>query len=166
MIEAEHPTEPNGEWNVFSQMIETMMYIGIGLLSGCLIGVAVIPLVHDRAVRLTVRRLEAALPQSIAEVEADKDLLRAEFAMSARRLEIIVEQHKNKITNQFVKLSRQRDVINRLKIDRDSLKVEAIGLRTQVEALKKRLGAPHKEAKDKVHVGALIRQWIPDRIHH
>ncbi|HEX9146849.1 MAG TPA: hypothetical protein VGA09_21455 [Candidatus Binatia bacterium] len=147
-------------------MIESIMYIGIGLLSGCLIGVAVMPLVHDRAVRLTVRRLEAALPQSIEEIEADKDLLRAEFAMSARRQEIIVEQHKNKITNQLVELSRQRDVINRLKIDRDGLKVEAIDLRMQVEALKKRLGAPDKEAKDKVHVGALIGQWIPHRIHH
>jgi uncharacterized membrane-anchored protein YhcB (DUF1043 family) len=154
------------ELNVFSQMIETIMYIGIGLLSGCLIGVAVMPLVHERAVRLTIRRLEAALPQSIEEIEADKDLLRAEFAMSARRQEIIVEQHKNKITNQLVELSRQRDVINRLKIDRDGLKVEAIELRIQVEALKKRLSAPNKETKDKVHVGALIRQWIPHRIHH
>ncbi len=158
--------EPNGELNVFTHMIESIMYIGIGLLSGCLIGVAVVPLVHDRAVRLTVKRLEAALPQSIEEIEADKDLLRAEFAMSARRQEIIVEQHKNKITSQLVELSRQRDVINRLKIDRDGLKVEAIDLRTQVEALKKRLRAPDKEAKDKVHVGALIRQWIPHRIHH
>jgi uncharacterized membrane-anchored protein YhcB (DUF1043 family) len=154
------------ELNVFSQMIETIMYIGIGLLSGCLIGVAVMPLVHERAVRLTIRRLEAALPQSIEEIEADKDLLRAEFAMSARRQEIIVQQHKNKITNQLVELSRQRDVINRLKIDRDGLKVEAIELRIQVEALKKRLSAPNKETKDKVHVGALIRQWIPHRIHH
>jgi uncharacterized membrane-anchored protein YhcB (DUF1043 family) len=152
--------------NVFSQMIETIMYIGIGLLSGCLIGVAVMPLVHERAVRLTIRRLEAALPQSIEEIEADKDLLRAEFAMSARRQEIIIEQHKNKITNQLVELSRQRDVINRLKIDRDGLKVEAIELRIQVEALKKRLSVPNKETKDKVHVGALIRQWIPHRIHH
>jgi hypothetical protein len=147
-------------------MIESIMCIGIGLLSGCLIGVAVMPLVHDRAVRLTVRRLEAALPQSIEEIEADKDLLRAEFAMSARRQEIIVEQHKNKITNQLVELSRQRDVINRLKIDRDGLKVEAIDLRVQVEALKKRLGTPDKEAKDKVYVGTLIRQWIPHKIHH
>jgi uncharacterized membrane-anchored protein YhcB (DUF1043 family) len=140
------------ELNVFTQMIETIMYIGIGLLAGCLIGVAVIPLVHDRAVRLTARRLEAALPRSIADIEADKDLLRAEFAMSARRLEIIVEQHKNKITSQLVDLSRKSDAINRLNIDRDGLKVEAIGLRMQVEALKKRLPAPDKEAKPPITV--------------
>ena len=99
------------------------MYIGIGLLVGCLIAVAVMPLVHDRAVRLTARRLEAALPQSMEEIEADKDLLRAEFAMSARRLEIIDEWQKNKITSQLVDLSKKSDVINRLNIDRDGLRI-------------------------------------------
>jgi hypothetical protein len=46
-----------------------------------------IPLVHARTVRLTTRRLEAVLPESMAEVQAEKDLLPAEFAMSTRRLE-------------------------------------------------------------------------------
>jgi len=68
-------------------MIETIMYVGIGLLFGCLLAVAIVPLVHNRAVRLTAKRLEG-LPQSIAEIQVDKDLLRAEFAMSARRFEI------------------------------------------------------------------------------
>jgi len=39
-------------------MIEIAMYVGIGLLTGCLLALCVVPLVHDRAVRLTVRRLE------------------------------------------------------------------------------------------------------------
>jgi hypothetical protein len=41
--------------------------------------------------RLTARRLEAVLPESMAEVQTEKDLLRADFAMSTRRLEITVE---------------------------------------------------------------------------
>jgi hypothetical protein len=61
------------------------MYVGIGLLFGCLLAIAIVPLVHNRAVRLTVSQLERRLPQSIAEIQVDKDLLRAEFAMSARR---------------------------------------------------------------------------------
>jgi hypothetical protein len=69
-------------------MIESSMYFGIGLLCGALIGLVLIPLVHARAVRLTRRRLEAVLPESMAEVQAEKDLLRAEFAMSTRRLEM------------------------------------------------------------------------------
>jgi hypothetical protein len=115
-------------------MIETIMYMGIGFLFAGLIGVAVMPLVHGRAVRLTVRRLEAALPQSMEEIRADKDLLRADFAMSTRRLEIIIEQLKNKTTSQLVELGTKGDAINRLKVERDALKAEIIALKTKVEA--------------------------------
>ena len=147
-------------------MIESIMYVGIGLLGGCLIGVAVVPLVHNRAVRLTVRRLEGALPQSFEEIQADKDLLRAEFAMSARRLEIIIEQLKNKVAGQLVQLSKKSDFINRLTLEREGLKVELVDLRAQVAALKKQLNAPRKGAAPHVHVGALLRQWMPHRLHH
>src|ERR1700687_4152856 len=114
-------------------MIETIMYFGIGFLFAGLIGVAVIPLVHGRAVRLTIRRLEAALPQSMAEIQADKDLLRAEFAMSTRRLEMSVEQLKTTSAGQLAELGRKGDAINRLKVERDALKVEIVALKTQVE---------------------------------
>jgi hypothetical protein len=115
-------------------MIETIMYLGIGFLFAGLIGVAFMPLVHGRAVRLTIRRLEAALPQSMEEIRADKDLLRAEFAMSMRRLEMSVEQLKTKSTSQLAELGRKGDAINRLKVERDALKVEIVTLKTQVEA--------------------------------
>ena len=36
-------------------MIESIMYMGIGFLFGCLVAVAIVPLVHNRAIRLTVR---------------------------------------------------------------------------------------------------------------
>ena len=147
-------------------MIESIMFIGIGLLGGCLIGLAVVPLVHNRAVRLTVSRLEGALPQSFEEIQADKDLLRAEFAMSARRLEIIIEQLNNKAAGQLVQLSKKSDFINRLKIEREGLKVELVDLRAQVAALKKQLNAPRKGAAPHVPVGALLRQWMPHRLHH
>jgi hypothetical protein len=111
--------------DVFTQMmIEAIMYVGIGLLLGCLIAVAVTPLVHNRAVRLTTRRLETALPQSMEEIQAGKDLLRAEFAIYARRLELINEWQKNKITSQLVELSKKSDVINWLKRDRDRLRMQ------------------------------------------
>ena len=112
------------------------MYFGIGLLFGALIGLVLIPLVHARTVRLTTRRLEAVLPESMAEVQAEKDLLRAEFAMSTRRLEMTVEQLANKTTSQVVELSKKDDIINRLKVERDAQEIEIITLKTQVAALK------------------------------
>ena len=147
-------------------MIESAMYIGIGLLTGCLIAVAVVPLVHERAVRLTVRRLEAALPQSVTEIRADKDLLRAEFAMSTRRMEITIEQLRNKAAGQLVELGKRADVINRLKAQRDGLKVELICATAEAAALKKQLAEPRRSAGSKSDVRTLLRRWMPHSVYH
>ena len=117
-------------------MIESLMYMGVGFLFAALTLVAVIPSVHTRAVRLTRSRLRAALPQSMEEIEAKQDLLRAEFAMSTCRFEKRLEQLKHKSADQLVELGKRADVINRLKIDRDALKVELIELNAQLDALK------------------------------
>ena len=117
-------------------MIESLMYMGIGFLFAALTLVAVMPRVHDRAVRLTTSRLRATLPQSMEELEADNDLLRAEFAMSTCRLEKRLEQLKQKGADQIVELGKRADVINRLKINRDALKGELVELNAQLEALK------------------------------
>ena len=72
-------------------MIEPIMYFGLGFLAATLLALIIMPFVHGRAERLTTRRLEAAIPVSMAEIQADKDQLRAEFAMSTRRLEMSVD---------------------------------------------------------------------------
>jgi hypothetical protein len=148
-------------------MIEIAMYIGIGLLTGCLLALGLIPLVHERAVRLTVRRLEARLPESIAEIEADKDLLRADFAMSARRMEITIEQLRNKTANQLVELGRKTDVINRLKTRCDELKIEAMRARAEGATLKKQLTEPRRPAAgQKEDARTLLRRWMPSNVYH
>jgi chromosome segregation ATPase len=98
-------------------MVEQIMYIGIGFLIAGLLVIGVIPLVHARAVRLTMRRMEALTPLSIAEIQADKDQLRAEFAMTMSRLEMTVEQMKAKTTNQLADLGRKSEAIGRLKLE-------------------------------------------------
>ena len=126
-------------------MIEPIMYFGIGFLFAALIGVAAAPFIHDRAARLTMRRLENSIPQSMAEIQADKDLLRAEFAMSARLLEIEVEKLKEQNTSHLAELGRKKDAINRFKIEREAQKVETVALKSEVVALKDQLTAAGKE---------------------
>ena len=126
-------------------MLESIMYFGIGFLFAALIGLAVFPRVHGRAVRLTTRRLEAAIPPSMAEVQADKDLLRAEFAVSTRRLETTVEQLNNRNASQLAELGRKGDAIGRLTIERNAQQAEITALKMEVEALKKELTAAGKE---------------------
>src|SRR5262249_61556431 len=96
-------------------MIESVMYIGIGFLVATLLGLLFIPLVHNRAERLTTKRLEASMAQSTAEIFADKDHLRAEFAMSTRRLEMDIERIKAKATTQSAELGRKTKTINHVK---------------------------------------------------
>ena len=98
-------------------MIEPIMYVGIGFLVAGLLVIGLIPLVHARAVRLTMKRLEAVTPMSMAEIQADKDQLRAEFAMSTRRLEMSVEQMKAKTTSQLAEIGKKSEAIGRLKLE-------------------------------------------------
>jgi chromosome segregation ATPase len=98
-------------------MIEPIMFVGIGFLVAGLLVIGVIPLVHARAVRLTMRRLEALTPLSMAEIQADKDQLRAEFAMSTRRLEMSVEQMKAKTTSQLAEIGKKSEAVGRLKLE-------------------------------------------------
>src|SRR5499433_3862631 len=103
-------------------MIESIMYFGMGFFLAALSVLVVVPLVHGRAVRLITRRLEGTMPSSMAEIQADKDLLRAEFAVSMRRLELNVEQLRTKSAGQLAELGRKSDAINRLKIELGALR--------------------------------------------
>jgi predicted RNase H-like nuclease (RuvC/YqgF family) len=98
-------------------MIEPIMYIGIGFLFAGLLVIGVIPLVHARAVRLTRRRLEAVTPMSLAEIQAEKDQLRAEFAMTTRRLEMNVEEMKAKTNNQLAEIGKKSEAIAKLRLE-------------------------------------------------
>jgi chromosome segregation ATPase len=133
-------------------MIEPIMYFGIGFLVAALIGLVVIPLVHGRAVRLTMRRLEAATPLSMAEIQADKDQLRAEFAMSTRRLEMSVETLKTKTTSQLAELGKKGDAINRLKMELGEKTATIFALEARDKALRDQLRATEDEITAKTSV--------------
>ena len=126
-------------------MIEPIMYFGIGFLVAALLGLLFVPLVHNRAVRLTMRRLEAATPLSIAEIRADKDQLRAEFAMSTRRLEMTVEQMKTKTTAQLAELGKKTDAINHLKKELGEKTAAIFALEARDKAMRDQLRATEQE---------------------
>jgi len=126
-------------------MIEPVMYFGIGFLVAALLGLLFVPLVHNRAVRLTMRRLEAATPLSIAEIRADKDQLRAEFAMSTRRLEMSVEQMKTKTTTQLAELGKKTDAINHLKKELGEKTATIFSLEARDKTLRDQLRTTEQE---------------------
>src|SRR5277367_6820201 len=144
-------------------MVEPIMYLAIGFLLSMLFGLMILPLVHNRAVRLTTRRMEAATPLSMAEIQADKDQLRAEFAMSARRLEMSVDQLKNKTTSQLAELGKKSDAINRMKIELGEKNATIFSLEAREKAVKEQLRATEEEYNAKIEALRAAEQALADK---
>lgn len=90
-------------------MIAVIMYCAIGFLTATLLALLTLPAVWRRAVRLTRKRIENALPVSMAEIQADKDEQRAEFAVAVRRLEMDVQQLQERTSDQWGQITRQAE---------------------------------------------------------
>lgn len=144
-------------------MVEPIMYLAIGFLISMLCGLMVLPLVHNRAVRLTTKRLEAATPLSMAEIQADKDQLRAEFAMSARRLEMSVEQLRNKTTSQLAELGKKTDAINRMKAELSEKNATIFSLEAREKAVKEQLQTTESDFTAKTEALRLAETTLAER---
>ena len=138
-----------GRWFMF--MFEPIMYFGIGFLAAALLGLIVIPLVHNRAARLTRRRIDASIPTSIVRIQTDKDKLRAEFAMAARRLEISVETLKTKSFSQLLELDKKSDTINRLKAKLGEATAAVTALEARDKAMRDQLRTAEEEISIKTN---------------
>lgn len=66
-------------------MIQSTLAFIAGFVAAALIGLLVAPALWARAVRLTRRRIIASMPMTANEVSAEKDTLRAAFAMDMAR---------------------------------------------------------------------------------
>src|SRR5437588_4879399 len=144
-------------------LIEPIMYFGLGFLAASLLGLIIVPFVHGRAVCLTVRRLEAATPLSMAEIQADKDQLRAEFAMSTRRLEMSVEQLKAKCTSQLADIGKKSDAIGRLKLELGEKTAHLFALEAKERQLTEQVQGFEPDLASKTKAFELAQRALADR---
>src|ERR1700680_2328686 len=156
------PLPGTWDWRI-SLMIEPIMIFGIGFLAASLCALLLVPLVHNRAVRLTKKRLEAAAPLSMAELQADKDQLRAEFAMSTRRLELLIEHLKSENASQFVELGKKTDAINLFKIEIDDKTAEIHSLQLSQNELQEQLKVTQDEVTTKVLIANEFDRMLTDK---
>ncbi|WP_336801632.1 hypothetical protein [Kaistia sp. MMO-174] len=90
------------------------MYFALGFLSAGILALVLIPPFWRRAVRLSRRNMERTLPMTRAEIQAEKDQIRAGFAMSTRTLDQTVERLKAQVMEQMIDINRKREVITHL----------------------------------------------------
>lgn len=124
------------------------MYFALGLLAAGLVALAIMPAVWRRAVRLTKKRIEAATPITMAEFRADKDQLRAEFALSTRRLEMNVEALRRRLSEQLRDVNRKRTEVGSIKTERDDLYTTIRELEEREAELRRRILDLEKEGTE------------------
>jgi DNA repair exonuclease SbcCD ATPase subunit len=125
-------------------LIEAAMYFALGLLTAGLLALMAAPILWRRASRLTRLRIERSVPLTLNEIQADKDQLRAEFAMSTRRLEMTVDRLKERANEQLIEINRKREQIAKLAADRSG-KVDILKQLESREAELRRILAEKEE---------------------
>lgn len=146
-------------------MIQSILFFALGFLCAGFLALMVAPAVWRRAVRLTRKRIEASVPLTLSEIQADKDRIRAEFAMSTRRLEMSIKSFREKAAAQLIEIDRNREELKRLSSERadkdralSQLEAKSGELRAelriredQMQRMADRLAEAEKRLEEKAH---------------
>src|SRR3990172_6578963 len=132
-------------------MIDIGMYVALGFLLASLLALMVAPAFWRRAVRLTKRRVETTMPMSASDIQADKDQLRAEFAIELRRVEVALEKAKDKAARELIEANKRRVEITVLNEElvsaRARMQENANATRVLEQTIKRRLPDLDKRLK-------------------
>jgi DNA repair exonuclease SbcCD ATPase subunit len=119
-------------------LVQSVLFFALGFLCAGFLALIVAPAVWRRAVALTRRRIEASIPLTRTEIQADKDRIRAEYAMSTRRLEMNVKALREKAAEQLVEINRGREALKGLAVERTDKNHALAELGAKSEALRQR----------------------------
>jgi chromosome segregation ATPase len=121
------------------------MIFALGFLAATLIALLIIPAINARADRLARRRAEALFPLSISELTAEKDHLRAEFAVMQRRIERKAEEALAMKHQAMDELGRRAVRVDQLETDVAERDAAIGGLQADLEETQSRLAATEEE---------------------
>ncbi len=121
------------------------MYFALGFFAAGLAALVLLPAVWKRAVRLTRRRIEAATPITLAEFRADKDQLRAEFALTTRKLEQTIETQRARLAEQLAEVNQARADTGAMKLERERFAAELAERDVREDALRTELAETERQ---------------------
>ena len=130
------------------------MYGAIGFCAAWLMALMCFPAVHHRAQRLLRKHYEQT-PLSVQEMRAERDQIRAGFAVATRDLELSIEKLKEKTAAHATEIVRKTQLVERLKVEFDALN-QALGqsierersARDELSELRKEFDAIHTTLSD------------------
>lgn len=122
-------------------LIEQIMIFALGFLFAGLLTLLFLPAFWRRAVRLSTRRLEMQMPLSMAEIVAERDQLRAEFAAATRRVEQKNEHLADASAVQQAEMGRQTTAIV-------GLEAQLVTARKDIDDFKGQLAATERQLRE------------------
>jgi DNA repair exonuclease SbcCD ATPase subunit len=142
---------------------ETVMLVALGFVAALMVSLLVIRALWSYAVGLGRRRVERRAPSHIAELKADRDRLKAEFAMQGRRLQLRLDDLKTRMAEQMAEASRNRNRMEQLAADLASRDAE-IGKRdAEIEALKAQADSLERELTQRTEMTQAARDDLRER---
>lgn len=120
-------------------MLQTALIFAFGFLAATLLALMAAPAVWRRAGYLTRKRIEAALPLSINELNAEKDALRAEHAMAMRRMELRLKDTRESDNVEKVLIEEQGETIRTLEGKLSETRTRSVEFERQLAELTGRL---------------------------
>ncbi|MDP9139004.1 MAG: hypothetical protein M3N38_12665 [Pseudomonadota bacterium] len=134
--------------------IETIMLVALGFAIAALIALFLSRFFWAVALRLGNKRLLRSTPTTIAELRADRDRLRAEYAMLSRKLQLKMDNIKTKLAEQMAEVTRNRNRIDHLIVEvrtRDAMlgdrEAEITRLKAHVDPLEAELASRTKSVQ-------------------
>lgn len=94
--------------------VYSAMLVTLGFLLAALLLLFILPYYRRRIERFTSEKMKRALPLTEAEIRADKDRLRAEFAIDLHKLEMKLEDASLSAARQSVEINRREAKIHDL----------------------------------------------------
>ncbi|MCF6098581.1 hypothetical protein [Mesorhizobium muleiense] len=119
-------------------MVQSVLFFVLGFLCAGFLALMIAPAIWRRAVMLTRKRIEGSMPLTLAEIQAEKDRIRAEFAMATRRLEMSVKALREKSAEQLVEIGRGREALKELALERKDKEHALSALEAKGEDLRQR----------------------------
>jgi len=120
-------------------LIELALFFALGFLFAAFLALVLMPPVFRRVAALTRKRVEAELPMSMNELQAEKDQLRAGFAIQIRRLEQEIEHLRGASARHMVAAGRNEEEVKALSAVNAEEEQELAALRGELDDLRARL---------------------------
>ena len=143
--------------------IETIMLVALGFVLATLVALFIGRGMWAYAVRASKRRGERDRPSDLARVLADRDQLRAEYAMLSRKLELRLSDLKTRLAEQTAEISRNRNRIERLLAEIDGRDAAVTSANADLEETRAQLEPLEAELAHRTQSLQKLKEQLRDR---